>query len=122
MSSLEAVLLGLVQGAAQWLPIGGTAHLWESARTAGLARPRRGVHCHRSVGDGPIGSRLLQKGHRWSLRFWRSTTAADRRLLLPIAVGTMPIIVCGVLLQRSIEHEWPSLYVVAGSVVGLPCF
>jgi undecaprenyl-diphosphatase len=41
----------------------------------------------------------------------------DRRLLLPILIGTAPIVLCGVAFKRAIEHPLRSLYVVAGSMI-----
>src|SRR5437016_2902141 len=40
-----------------------------------------------------------------------------RQLLVPIILGTIPVVVFGLLLKHKIEHEFRSLYIIAGSMI-----
>src|SRR5205085_4533773 len=41
----------------------------------------------------------------------------DRRLLVPIIIGTLPVIIGALIFKHKIENQWRSLYVVAGSMI-----
>lgn len=123
MTDLQAVVMGFVQGATEWLPVSSTAHLrivsallgWKDAGAAFTAVIQWGTllaalfYFRRDIlailfgprADGPDGG----------------SGQADRRLLLPILIGTLPVVVCGVLFKKQIEHELRSLYVIAGSLI-----
>lgn len=118
MGYVEAILLGFVQGVTEWLPISSTAHLRVVPVLLGWSDP--GAAFTAIVQWGTVLAALVyfRRDLVALLGRGRSEVGVDRRLLVPIGLGTLPILVCGVLLKHSIEVEWRSLYVVAGSMAG----
>lgn len=118
MSFWQAVVLGLVQGLTEFLPISSTAHLRIIPALLGWEDP------------GAAFSAVIQIGTLVAVMayFWRDILAITRGLLLGgpqrrlggmIAVGTIPVVVAGLLFKHQIETSLRSLYVISGSLIGL---
>jgi undecaprenyl-diphosphatase len=126
VSLLEAIVLGVVQGLTEFLPISSTAHLRIVPALFGWQDP------------GAAFSAVIQIGTlaAVAIYFWndiiRITAAVlrgmfarhplysfDSRLGWMIVVGTVPIVVCGLALKDAIETGLRGLYVVAGALIGL---
>ncbi len=122
----EAVVLGVVQGLAEFLPISSTAHLKIVPALLGGSDP------------GAAASAVIQLGTTLALLvyFARDLTQIARgamaeisagggatgrpslRLLLGIGLGTLPIVVAGLLGKHWIENELRSLWVMAAALAG----
>ena len=124
MTLVEAVVLGVVQGITEFLPISSTAHLrvvpallgWEDPGAAFSAVIQLGTLVAVVVyfaGDMWAMARAAAKGLR-SGSPWESQEA---RLAWFIVIGTFPIGICGLALKKHIEGEWRSLYVIAASLI-----
>jgi undecaprenyl-diphosphatase len=123
MSDLHAVLLGIVQGITEFLPISSTAHLLIADKVI------------RGQDTGAAFTAVMQWGTLLAtLVYFRKdilailfggksedgtgpASGADRRLLIPIIVGTIPVVIVGVLFKKKIEGELRSLYVVGVSMI-----
>jgi undecaprenyl-diphosphatase len=148
MEWIEAIILGIVQGITEFLPISSSAHLrilpelfgWQDPGAAFTAVTHLGSAVaiilyfakdivriadawlrsllHRSslrqdepviVGAGGAGSGSHRKVRSWD--------PADARLGWYIIIGTVPIVIGGVLLEDYIENEFRSLWIVASTFV-----
>lgn len=124
MTILQATILGIVQGFTEWLPISSTAHLrivpalagWEDPGSAFTAVIQLGtmlavlVYFGRDLGRAFFGwIRGLAGGE--------AAKTPESRLGWAIAIGTVPIVIVGVLFEKSIKSDWRSLYVIAGSLI-----
>ena len=126
MSLLQAIVLGIVQGLTEFLPISSTAHLLIVPRLLGWDDP------------GAAFSAVIQIGTLAAVLayFWRDIVriglavvsglargrpleSPDARLGWMIAVATIPIVVCGLLFEDHIESTLRSLYVVAAAMIVL---
>ena len=126
MSLLEAIVLAVVQGLTEFLPISSTAHLRIVPALLGWSDP------------GAAFSAVIQIGTLAAVLtyFWRDVvriigamladarrgklaTSHDAMLGWMIAVGTLPIVVCGLAFKHQIETSFRSLYVVSAALVGL---
>lgn len=126
MSLLEAVVLGLVQGLTEFLPISSTAHLRVVPELLGWDDP------------GAAFSAVIQLGTVLAviLYFWRDLfqlfgalfsglksgrplETFDARLAWCLMLGTIPVCVMGLVLKSFIESSLRSLYVVASSLIAL---
>lgn len=126
MSNLEAIVLGLVQGLTEFLPISSTAHLRIVAAFVGWKDPGAAFTAVTQLGT--LLAVLvyfrkdllsLARGTFESLRQGSLTANQEARLSLGIVIGTIPIGVCGLLFQDAIRTSFRSLYVIAGSLIGL---
>ena len=126
MTSLQAIVLGIVQGVTEFLPISSTAHLrvvpallgWDDPGAAftavlqlGSLAAVIGYFIKDLVGDGrrvgcPLGRVIAPK-----------PPEPAARDLLYIIVGTIPVGVAGILLKHKIEGSFRSLYVIAAAQI-----
>jgi undecaprenyl-diphosphatase len=118
MTLRQAVILGIVQGLTEFIPISSTAHLRIVPALCGWSDP------------GAAFSAVIQIGTLLAVLWYfrqdivRITTDVltgrpGARLGWMIAVGTVPVVVCGLLFKHPIETSLRSLYVIAGSLIGL---
>jgi undecaprenyl-diphosphatase len=126
MGLLRAIVLGIVQGVTEFLPISSTAHLrivpellgWPDAGAAYTAMIQLGTVAAvivyfwkdlvRLVGAFFEG---IAKGEPFA--------TLDGRLAWYVLVGTLPIGILGLLFKHHIETSLRSLYVIAFAMVGL---
>ncbi len=126
MNLFEAVILGIVQGLTEFLPISSTAHLRIIPALAGWKDP--GAAFTAIVQIGTLAAVLIY--------FFRDITAIVREVVAGIvkgrplgtqeakmgwmiAAGTMPIVVFGLLFKTEIETSLRSLYWISGALIGL---
>jgi undecaprenyl-diphosphatase len=126
MTLLEAIVLAVVQGLTEFLPISSTAHLRIVPALVGWQDPGAAFSAVIQIGTLAavltyfwrdvvriIGA-MLADLHRGKL-----ATTHDAMLGWMIAVGTLPIIVCGLVFKDQIETTLRSLYVVASALVAI---
>jgi undecaprenyl-diphosphatase len=143
MSYLAALVLGVVQGLTEFLPISSTAHVALTARVLGL--PDQGMAAYTAViqlgtliavlayfardlwqiAVATVGALLRPRdlGALLSPRSDEDPATAKRnlraRLGIFIVVGTVPIGLCGVAFKKLIEHQLRTPLVMAGSLIVL---
>lgn len=120
---LKAILLGVVQGLTEFLPVSSTAHL-------------RIIPSFFGWGDiGASYTAVIQVGTMIAIiLYFRSDLmnmtkammlsiktkdfkSKDTRLLLMIIIGTIPIVIAGFLLKDLIRHQFRNMYIVAASLI-----
>jgi undecaprenyl-diphosphatase len=138
VSLWQALLLGLIQGLTEFLPISSTAHLTLAGRLMGLIRPDRPEEWTAFIAVIQLGTLLAVIVYFWSdiLRivygFVAANVAAIRKqetapeirynakLGWLIVAGTLPIAVLGIAFRRLIEGSLTkNLWVIAGSLIAL---
>lgn len=118
-----ALVLGVVQGLTEFLPISSTAHLRIAPTLLGQTDP--GASFTAVIQLGTLLAVVAYFARDLFVSMPRALVTAPRspegRLPLYLALGTVPIVVLGVALEPYIVGEWRSLYVVAGAlaVVGV---
>lgn len=126
MSYLEAVVLGLVQGLTEFLPISSTAHLRIVPALLGWKDP--GAAYSAVIQLGTVAAVLVYFAKdlaRLTRAFLGGLTSRqpfgtfDARLAWYVGLGTIPIGVCGLLFKKSIETSLRSLYVISTSLIAL---
>ena len=128
MTSFEAVVLGIVQGITEFLPISSTAHLRVVPALLGWDDPGAAFTAVLQLGSlaAVIGYfmkdlvAMVSAAWRWVGDRSRPPEQPARDLLF-IIVGTIPVGVAGILLKHKIEGSFRSLWVIAAAqiVVGL---
>lgn len=127
MDSFQAVLLGIIQGLTEFLPISSTAHLRVIPALLGWAHDP-GAAFTAVIQWGTFAASVLYFRHdiarltlAWlaALKARRPFATQDARLAWMIAVGTVPIVVFGLWLRKPIKEDFRSLYVIAAAMIGL---
>ena len=110
MSELEALVLGAVQGIAEFLPISSSGHLVLTRWVFGWDDP--GVAFDVAVHVGTLGALLVVFRQRWlalAYGLLPSSDAAERRLacrrLVLIAIGTAPLAIVGLTVHSSLDDS-----------------
>jgi undecaprenyl-diphosphatase len=126
MSLLEAIVLGLVQGLTEFLPISSTAHLRIAPELFGWKDP--GAAYSAVIQLGTVAAVLIYVRKdivSLTAAFFRGLArrepfgTLESRLAWFVLVGTLPIGVCGLAFKKLIENEFRSLYVISGSLIVL---
>ncbi|MCS7012834.1 MAG: undecaprenyl-diphosphatase UppP [Chloroherpetonaceae bacterium] len=126
MSILQAVILGIVQGLTEFLPISSTAHLRIVPALLGWDDPGAAFTAVIQIGTlAAVLTYFYQDIARISQATLKATLAGnplgepDAKMGWMIVAGTLPIVVAGVLFKQAIETTLRSLYVIAAAMIGL---
>jgi undecaprenyl-diphosphatase len=126
MGLLRAVVLGLVQGITEFLPISSTAHLRITPELFGWQDPGAAFDAIIQLGTVAAVLVYFRRDIVQLLRAWVDGLqrrdlfgTTESRLAWYVLVGTLPVVVLGFLFKHAIETSLRSLYVVAGSMIVL---
>jgi len=124
MNTFQAIILGIIQGLTEFLPISSTAHLriipallgWDDPGAAFTAVIQFGtlvavlLYFMKDI-VAIIGAMLsgISRGKPFETH--------NAQLGWLIALGTIPVVIFGVLFKKSIETSWRSLYIIAASMI-----
>jgi undecaprenyl-diphosphatase len=126
MGWIEIIVLAIVQGLTEFLPISSTAHLRIVPALLGWDDP--GAPLSAVI---QIGTLVAVLWYFWrdvvrilramiaSLAAGKLAATPDARLGWMIALGTLPIIICGLAFKDSIETTLRSLYVIIAALAGV---
>lgn len=120
---LKAILLGVVQGLTEFLPVSSTAHLRIIPSFFGWGDIGASYTAVIQVGTMiaiilyfRIDLMNMTKAMMLSLKT-RDFDSKDTRLLIMIIIGTIPIVIAGFLLKDLIRHQFRNMYIVAASLI-----
>jgi undecaprenyl-diphosphatase len=126
MTILDAILLGIIQGLTEFIPISSTAHLRVIPALLGKDDP--GAAFTAVIQWGTVLAALIYfRKDVW--RIARATLAElftlklcrtqDGKMGWMILAGTVPIVVAGLLFEKRIKNELRSLYVISAAAIAL---
>ncbi len=123
MDYLQIIILALIQGITEFLPISSSAHLILPPILLGW--PDQGLAFDIAVHVGSLAAVMLYfrrdlAGYAASGAAALTTRQFDERTgeLAKIAVATLPVVVAGVLGKDLVEHQLRSLLVIAATTIG----
>ena len=126
MDAFQAIVLGIVQGLTEFLPVSSTAHLrivpaflgWEDPGAAFTAVTQLGTMAAVLL---YFRADLLRIARTWaaSLRRPELRTELDARMGWYIALGTVPIAIFGFVFRDQIRSGARSLYLIGGTLIVL---
>jgi undecaprenyl-diphosphatase len=125
MTLFEALILGIVQGLTEFLPISSSGHLrlvpallgWKDAGAAFTAVIQIGTL---AAVLAYFRDDIVRIARAWLANLRRASPGdLDARMGWMMIVATVPIVVCGLAFKSQIETSLRSLCVVAGALVGL---
>lgn len=124
MSLLEAVVLGVVQGLTEFLPISSTAHLRIVPALLGWEDPGAAYSAVIQLGTVVAVLAYFWKDiFRLTKAFLRGLVdrqpfgTEDSRLAWFVGIGTIPISIIGLLFKTAIKTSLRSLYVISASLI-----
>ncbi|MFY9263812.1 MAG: undecaprenyl-diphosphate phosphatase [Solirubrobacterales bacterium] len=127
MSLIEAIVLGVVQGLTEFLPISSSGHLRIVPAVMGWADP--GAAFTAVIQAGTMAAVLIYFRHElwavardWSSSVLRIGEPRDRvnvRLGWYLTLGTLPIVFFGLVFSNQIENEARNLYLIGGALIVL---
>src|ERR1043166_2574668 len=115
MTLWRAIVLGVVQGLTEFLPISSTAHLRIAPALLGWNDP--GAAFTAVIQLGTLVAVFVYFRHD-IVSITRGVFRGEK-LGWMIAVGTIPVVVLGLLFKHHIESTLRSLYVIASAMIGL---
>ncbi|WNB86839.1 undecaprenyl-diphosphate phosphatase [Cellulomonas sp. ATA003] len=133
MSMWEAIVLGFVQGLTEFLPVSSSAHLRIVGELIGASDPGAAFTAITQIGTEAAVLLYFRRDIVNICRAWwralsgqQGTDRAarlgqhdpDARMAWYIALGSIPIVVLGLLFQESIENTFRNLYLIAGTLAG----
>lgn len=126
MEFFRAVALGVLQGLTEFLPISSSAHLRIFPALAGWGDPGAAFTAVVQIGT-EAAVLLYFRRDIWRIaRAWVSSLGnprlrgeLDARMGWYVIVGSLPIVVLGVLLKDVIEEDFRNLWVIGSTLVGL---
>lgn len=126
MSLFEAIILGIVQGLTEFLPISSTAHLRIVPALAGWQDP--GAAFSAIVQIGTLAAVLvyffrdiidISGAFIYGIRKGKPFETQNSRMAWMIAAGTIPIVVFGLFFKTEIETSLRSLYWISTALIVL---
>ncbi len=122
----KALILGIVQGLTEFLPISSSAHLRIVPALCGWNDPGAAFTAVIQIGTlaavlAYFRDDILRIGTAWtrSLGGNAGDHRHDARMGWMMIAATVPIVVCGLAFKKQIDHDFRSLYVIAGAMIGL---
>jgi undecaprenyl-diphosphatase len=129
VSFFEALILGLVQGLTEFLPISSSAHVQIAQQLMNLSELSR-PELTAFIATIQLGTELAVVGYfakdilrigsswlRWSVKP-RSVMSADTKLGWFIIIGSFPVVILGLLFRDFIENDVRNLWVIAWMLIG----
>lgn len=121
---IQAIVFGIIQGITEFIPISSTAHLRVFPALLGWAD--KGAAFTAVIQLGTLISTFiyfkqdiveLTTGFLKSLKTKEYFSNSQSRIFILIMVGTIPIVIAGLLLKHFIKGEARGLYVISGSLI-----
>ena len=129
MSFFEALILGLVQGLTEFLPISSSAHVQIAQQLMNLSELSK-PELTAFIATIQLGTELAVVGYfakdifrigsswlKWSVRPTQVITN-DTKLGWLIIIGTLPVVILGLLFRDFIENDVRNLWVIAWMLIG----
>ncbi|HUJ60501.1 MAG TPA: undecaprenyl-diphosphatase UppP [Kofleriaceae bacterium] len=118
-----AAVLGVVQGLTEFIPVSSTAHLKIARALLGQHVPNDTFTAYIAVIQlGTLAAVLVYFAKdlvHLAVAMVRAPTTHDGKLPFMLALGTLPIVVVGLLFRHRIESDLTSIYLIAGTLIGI---
>ncbi len=120
MSWYQAVVLGIVQGVTEFLPISSSAHLILTSQLLGW--PDQGLAFDMAANTGSLVAVIVCFAGDWRRLLggavgWPTVDPESRRRLAMLAVATMPVAVTGLLLQSQVAASARQVGLIAATSI-----
>jgi len=121
---LEAIVLGLIQGLTEFLPISSSAHLRILPDLFGWGDPGAAFTAIIQIGTEVavllyFAKDIWRIASAWLRSLWQPALrgSEDARMGWYVILGSLPIVVLGVLLKDAIEEDFRSLWIIGTTLI-----
>ena len=125
ISWFEAIVLGLVQGITEFLPISSSAHIFVVSQLLGWQDPGAAFTAVSQIGTELAVIVFFRRDIARIISAWTQSlfkpalrSGIDARMGWYIIVGTIPIAVIGLIFSHQIETAARNLWLVSGTLIG----
>lgn len=125
ISWFEAIVLGLVQGITEFLPISSSAHIFVVSQLLGWQDPGAAFTAVSQIGTELAVIVFFRRDIARIISAWAQSlfkpalrSGIDARMGWYIIVGTIPIAVIGLIFSHQIETAARNLWLVSGTLIG----
>ena len=125
ISWFEAIILGLVQGITEFLPISSSAHIFVVSQLLGWQDPGAAFTAVSQIGTELAVIVFFRRDIARIISAWARSlftpalrSGIDARMGWYIIVGTIPIAVIGLIFSHQIETAARNLWLVSGTLIG----
>ena len=125
ISWFEAIVLGLVQGITEFLPISSSAHIFVVSQLLGWLDPGAAFTAVSQIGTELAVIVFFRRDIARIISAWTQSlfkpalrSGIDARMGWYIIVGTIPIAVIGLIFSHQIETAARNLWLVSGTLIG----
>lgn len=122
----QAVVLGVIQGLTEFLPISSSAHLRIFPELFGWQDPGAAFTAVSQIGTEVAVLLFFRKdiwriGSAWVQSLYRPELRGhlDSRMGWYVIIGSLPVVVLGLLLEDAIDRQFRSLWLVASMLIGM---
>lgn len=135
MNLIEAIVLGIIQGITEFLPISSTGHLTVAGKLMGLISPDKPEHWTAFIAVIQLGTLVSILVYFWkdiwnilgdffrdnlSKRKKYTEQSYNSKMGWMIIIGTIPVVIIGLYFKHIIEGDFTkNLYVIASSLIVL---
>ncbi len=126
MNTFQSIIVGIVQGLTEFLPISSTAHMRIVPALMGWSDPGAAYSAIIQLGTTAAVLVYFSKDIQCIARAWltglvhkKPWDTPQSRMGWYIILGTLPVVVFGFALKHYIENQFRSLYVIAWAAIGL---
>ena len=135
MNLIEAIVLGIIQGITEFLPISSTGHLTVAGKLMGLISPDKPEHWTAFIAVIQLGTLVSILVYFWKdiwnilVDFFRDNLSKRKKYTEQsynskmgwmIIIGTIPVVIIGLSFKHIIEGDFTkNLYVIASSLIVL---
>lgn len=123
MDLIQIVLLALIQGISEFLPISSSAHLILPSELLGW--PDQGLAFDVAVHIGSLGAvvayfrrELMQMTLAWWCQITRQINTPEAQLAWMIVIATLPAVIVGFVLAEMVDVYFRNIHVIAATTVG----
>lgn len=121
ISVLEAIILGIVEGLTEFLPVSSTAHLLLGGALLGFDSPNRTFEVMIQLGA-ILALLFVYAGRLWRIAGTLGSDPGARRFVVGILLAFLPAVLVGLVLGKYVEallhHLWvPCVTLIVGGVI-----
>jgi undecaprenyl-diphosphatase len=117
---LEALVLGIIQGLTEFLPVSSTGHLIIFEHIFGVSQEKFGLAFDAALHLGTAAAVFVYFWEKWkklAIKFFQAKPSAEKKIAWSLLIATVPAAIIGVLFEKTIETAFRNPHLVAWALI-----